>query len=49
MMVMNGLQNPIGLGGSMLECLIIGDSIAVGTKQFAPACHMQAKGGINTW
>lgn len=33
----------------MLECLIIGDSIAVGTKQFAPHCELVGKGGINTW
>ena len=34
----------------MLECLIIGDSIAVGTKMFAPKeCVSYAKGGINTW
>lgn len=33
----------------MLECLIVGDSIAVGTKQFAPYCELQGKGGINTW
>ena len=33
----------------MLECLIVGDSIAVGTKQFAPECQLQGKGGINTW
>ena len=34
----------------MLECLIIGDSIAVGTKMFAPkACVSYAKGGWNTW
>ena len=34
----------------MLECLIIGDSIAVGTKMFAPTeCVSYAKGGINTW
>ena len=33
----------------MLECLIIGDSIAVGTKQFMPQCELQGKGGINTW
>ena len=33
----------------MLECLILGDSIAVGTKQFAPQCHLIGKGGINTW
>jgi hypothetical protein len=33
----------------MLECLILGDSIAVGTKQFAPQCELVGKGGINTW
>jgi hypothetical protein len=34
----------------MLECLIIGDSIAVGTKMFAPKeCVAYAKGGFNTW
>ena len=49
MMGLNGLQKPTAHGDNMLECLIIGDSIAVGAKQFAPACHMQAKGGINTW
>lgn len=34
----------------MLECLIIGDSIAVGTKMFAPKeCISYAKGGFNSW
>lgn len=34
----------------MLECLILGDSIAVGTKQFAPTqCVAYAKGGWNSW
>jgi lysophospholipase L1-like esterase len=33
----------------VLECLIVGDSIAVGTKQFMPQCQLQGKGGINTW
>jgi lysophospholipase L1-like esterase len=33
----------------MLECLIIGDSIAVGTHQYRPECTAIAKGGINTW
>ncbi len=34
----------------MLECLIMGDSIAVGTKMFAPKeCVSYAKGGWNTW
>jgi lysophospholipase L1-like esterase len=33
----------------MIDCLIVGDSIAVGTKQFMPQCQLQGKGGINTW
>jgi hypothetical protein len=34
----------------MLECLIMGDSIAVGTKMFAPKeCVSYSKGGFNTW
>lgn len=34
----------------MIECLIIGDSIAVGTKMFAPKdCVAYAKGGWNSW
>ena len=34
----------------MLECLIVGDSIAVGTKMFAPTeCVAYAHGGWNTW
>ena len=34
----------------MLECLILGDSIAVGTKMFAPKeCVSYSKGGWNTW
>lgn len=33
----------------MLDCLIIGDSIAVGTHQFKPECRAIAKGGVNTW
>jgi len=33
----------------MLECLIIGDSIAVGTHQFSKHCAEYAKGGVNTW
>ena len=32
----------------MLDCLIVGDSIAVGTKQFMPHCADYAKGGINS-
>lgn len=34
----------------MLECLILGDSIAVGTKMFAPTeCVAYARGGWNSW
>jgi lysophospholipase L1-like esterase len=33
----------------MLECLIVGDSIAVGAKMYMPQCQLQGKGGINTW
>ena len=32
----------------MLDCLIIGDSIAVGTKMFMPQCADYAKGGITS-
>ncbi len=31
------------------DCLILGDSIAVGTHQFRPECVAYAKGGWNTW
>lgn len=33
----------------MLECLILGDSIAVGIAQQRPECAVLAKGGINSW
>ena len=33
----------------MIDCLILGDSIAVGTHQFKPECVAYAKGGINSW
>ncbi len=32
----------------MLDCLILGDSIAVGTHQFKEQCYSYAKGGINS-
>lgn len=32
----------------MLECLILGDSIAVGTAQARPECVSLSKGGINS-
>lgn len=32
----------------MLECIILGDSIAVGTHQFYQECKLIGKGGINT-
>jgi lysophospholipase L1-like esterase len=37
------------IGEIMLECLIIGDSIAVGTANVRPDCVAYAKGGINSW
>jgi len=33
----------------MLDCLILGDSIAVGTHQIATECRALAKGGWNSW
>jgi lysophospholipase L1-like esterase len=33
----------------MIDCLIMGDSIAVGTHQARPECVAYAKGGWNTW
>jgi lysophospholipase L1-like esterase len=33
----------------MLDCLIVGDSIAVGTQQFRPECAVYARGGWNSW
>lgn len=33
----------------MIDCMIIGDSIAVGTAHERPECVAYAKGGINTW
>lgn len=33
----------------MLDCLIAGDSIAVGTQQIYKECGLVGRGGINTW
>lgn len=33
----------------MLDCLILGDSIAVGVADQRPECVSYSKGGINTW
>jgi len=33
----------------MLDCMIIGDSIAVGTQMFWKECALYGKGGINSW
>jgi lysophospholipase L1-like esterase len=33
----------------MLECLIVGDSIAVGVHQVRTECVAYATGGLNTW
>jgi len=32
----------------MLDCLILGDSIAVGTAKYRPECVAYARGGINS-
>ena len=32
----------------MIECLILGDSIAVGISQMRPECVVEAKSGINS-
>jgi lysophospholipase L1-like esterase len=37
------------IGEIMLECLIVGDSIAVGTANVRPECVSYSKGGINSW
>lgn len=33
----------------MMDCLILGDSIAVGTYSFKKDCMTLSKGGINSW
>lgn len=33
----------------MIDCLILGDSIAVGTHQVKKECVAYAKGGLNSW
>ena len=33
----------------MIDCIVLGDSIAVGTQQQRPECVSYSKGGINTW
>jgi lysophospholipase L1-like esterase len=33
----------------MLDCLVLGDSIAVGLHQQMPQCQSLSKGGWNTW
>jgi hypothetical protein len=33
----------------VLECLVLGDSIAVGVSKYTPQCEIHAKGGINSW
>jgi len=33
----------------MIDCMILGDSIAVGTEMFRPECVAYAKGGWNSW
>ena len=33
----------------MIDCMILGDSIAVGTQMFRKECVSYSKGGINSW
>lgn len=33
----------------MIDCMIIGDSIAVGTQMFRKECVAYATGGLNSW
>ena len=33
----------------MIDCMILGDSIAVGTHHFKQECLLVGKGGINSW
>ena len=33
----------------MIDCMVIGDSIAVGTHNVRPECAEYATGGLNTW
>ena len=33
---------------SVLSCLVLGDSIAVGTAMYKPHCELHAKVGINS-
>jgi lysophospholipase L1-like esterase len=37
------------IGEIMLDCLIVGDSIAVGTAHVRQECVSYSKGGINSW
>jgi lysophospholipase L1-like esterase len=37
------------IGGIMLECLILGDSLAVGVGQARTECVTRAKSGINSY
>ena len=33
----------------MLDCMIVGDSIAVGTAMYRPECVSHSRGGWNSW
>lgn len=33
----------------MIDCMIVGDSIAVGTHHIMPQCSEYATGGLNSW
>ena len=33
----------------MIDCIILGDSIAVGVQAILKDCHLYGRGGINSW
>ena len=47
--MMPGSNTTIKMEIKMFDCLILGDSIAVGTHSARPECVAYAKSGINSW
>lgn len=45
----NPTPGTTNIGEYMFECMILGDSIAVGTQMFWKDCQLYGKGGINSW
>ncbi len=43
------LQSPNWRRNSVIDCLILGDSIAVGTAMQRPECVSYSRGGWNSW